>query len=102
MNPNTTITPLAQPQGGQGDTSFINDITPWLPDFLSTRLTDVAGVALAIGIIVAIIGGVILWAGISASRQDGRADQVSARVLWWGGGLIGLGVLIPISGWMLG
>lgn len=87
---------------GQGDTSFINNITPWLPDFLSSRLTDVAGVALAIGIVVAVIGGVIVLAGISFARQDGRSDQVSARLLWWGGGIVGLGVLIPIVGWLLG
>lgn len=85
-----------------GDTSFINNITPWLPDFLSGRLTDVAGVALAIGIVVGIIGGVMVFAGISFARQDGRGDQVSGRLLWWGGGVVGLGVLIPISTWLLG
>ena len=78
----------------QGDTSFINNITPWLPDFL--------GVALAIGIVIAVIGGVMVFAGIAFARQDGRGDQVSGRLLWWGGGVVGLGVLMPIVGWLLG
>lgn len=86
----------------QTDTSFINDINPWLPDFLSQRLTDVAGVALAIGIVIAVIGGIMVFAGIAFARQDGRGDQVSGRLLWWGGGVIGLGVLMPIVGWLLG
>ena len=93
----TTTSVLAQQ-----DTSFINDITPWLPDFLSQRLTDVAGVALAIGIVVGVIGGIMVFAGIAFARQDGRGDQVSGRLLWWGGGVIGLGVLMPIVGWLLG
>ena len=84
------------------DYSFIEDITPYLPEFLSGRLTDVAGVALAIGVVVAVIGGVIVLAGISFARQDGRSDQVSGRLLWWGGGIVGLGVLMPIVGWLLG
>lgn len=93
----TTTSVLAQQ-----DTSFINDINPWLPDFLSQRLTDVAGVALAIGIVIAVIGGIMVFAGIAFARQDGRGDQVSGRLLWWGGGVIGLGVLMPIVGWLLG
>lgn len=86
----------------QGDTSFLNNITPWLPGFMSQRLTDVAGVALAIGIVVAVIGGIMVFAGIAFARQDGRGDQVSGRLLWWGGGVVGLGVLMPIVGWLLG
>lgn len=86
----------------QGDMSFINNIQPWLPGFLSGRLTDVAGVALAIGVVIAVIGGVMVFAGIAFARQDGRGDQVSGRLLWWGGGVVGLGVLMPIVGWLLG
>lgn len=86
----------------QSNTSFIDGIQPWLPDFLSQRITDVAGVALALGIVVAVIGGVMVFAGIAFARQDGRSDQVSSRLLWWGGGVVGLGVLIPVVSWLLG
>ena len=51
---------------------------------------------------IAVIGGVMVFAGIAFARQDGRGDQVSGRLLWWGGGVVGLGVLMPIVGWLLG
>src|SRR5699024_12382919 len=91
MSPSMSTRILAQ----TGDTSFINDIRPWLPDFLSSRLTDVAGVALAIGIIVAVIGGVMVFAGIAFARQDGPGDQATGSLMWCGGGGVVSGGIVP-------
>ena len=73
-----------------------------VPDFLSTWLTDVEGVSLATGVVVAVIGGAMVCAGIACARTAGFRDEVSGRPLWWGGGLVGIGVLTLIVRWLLG
>ena len=73
-----------------------------VPEFLSTWLTDVEGASLATGVVVAALGGAMVCAGIVRARTAGDGDEVSGRPLWWGGGIVGLGVLTPIVGWLLG
>lgn len=82
------------------DTSFLSNITAWMPDFLGTKLTDVSGIVIAICFIVIVIGGAMIFAGIAFARQDGRSDQVASRLLWWGGGAIGVSVVVGAVQWL--
>ena len=82
------------------DTSFLEGINAWIPDFMGTKLQDVTGVVMAICFIVIVIGGLMIGAGIAFARQDGRSDQVASRLLWWGGGAVMASVVVGAVQWL--
>lgn len=96
---NTTTTVVAQGQRGQG-AEFIDGISPWMPDFMADKFSDMAGIVFAICIIVAFVGLLTVLAGIGFKRQDGRSDQNAEKLLWVGGAAMGLGVAVPAFQWI--
>lgn len=79
-----------------GDGGILDGITPWLPDSVQSKLSDVGGMALAIGIIIgAVIGGIIVFASLSFSNRHGDATSSSGKIMAWLLGVVGMAILVP-------
>lgn len=90
---------LAQSGQGQG-AEFIDNIHPWMPDFMAEKMSGMAGVFFAVCIIIAFLGLLAIFAGIAFKRQDGRSDETGARLLWGGGATMAMGMAVPAFQWL--
>ena len=72
------------------DVSFLNNVRPWLPDFVQKEVSGPLSMAMAIGFAVLVVRLAF------NQNQHGDASTATSQILWWILGVVGLSILIPL------